>query len=136
MREAERKEKESERKEKKRKEKSGEEKKRGEKKSVSFYAKESDMRHAFYSNQPMIVLLYKEAYFNSNDVNSIVPSVASSLLQEYADVFPKEMPSGLPTIRGSNIRLTLYLELLFQTNQPIEATLRRQRSFKGKLRSC
>ena len=48
----------------------------------------------------MIVLLYKITYFNSNDLNSVVPSVATSLLQEYTDVFLEEVPSGLPPIRG------------------------------------
>ena len=48
----------------------------------------------------MILLVYKEAYFNSNDLNHIMPSVAISLLQEFDDVFPDNTPSGLPPLRG------------------------------------
>jgi hypothetical protein len=48
----------------------------------------------------MILLVYKEAYFNTNDLDHIVPSVAISLLQEFDDVFPNDTPSGLPPLRG------------------------------------
>jgi len=53
-----------------------------------------------FTNKPMILLVYKEAYFNTNDLDHIVPSVAISLLQEFDDVFPNDTPSGLPTLRG------------------------------------
>ena len=39
-------------------------------------------------------------YFNTNDLDHIVPSVAISLLQEFDDVFPDDTPSGLPPLRG------------------------------------
>ena len=41
----------------------------------------------------MILLVYKEAYFNTNDLDHIVPSVAIALLQEFDDVFPDDTPS-------------------------------------------
>jgi hypothetical protein len=70
------------------------------KKQVSFYAKASDVKSAFYANQPIFVLLYKEACFNTNKLDESLPSVDVSLLQEYEDVFPNNVPSGLPPIRG------------------------------------
>ena len=70
------------------------------KRKTSFYAKESEVKRAFYAKQPMLVLLYKEANFSSNDLNSSLPSVVCSLLQEYDDVFPEEVPNGLPPLRG------------------------------------
>ena len=48
----------------------------------------------------MILLVYKEAYFNSNDLDSCVPSVVKVLLQKFKDVFLEENRSGLPLIRG------------------------------------
>ena len=48
----------------------------------------------------MFVLLYKEAVFNINDLDSSLPSVVSSVLQEFKDVFPKDGLSGLPPFRA------------------------------------
>jgi hypothetical protein len=70
------------------------------KKQVSFYAKASDVKSAFYANQPIFVLLYKEACLNTNKLDESLFSVIVSLLQEYEDVFPNDVPSGLPPIRG------------------------------------
>ena len=64
-----------------------------------FYVKASDVKNAFYTNQPIFVLLYKDVCFNTNELDESLPSVVS-LLQEYEDVFPNDVPSGLPPIRG------------------------------------
>jgi hypothetical protein len=66
---------------------------------VSFYAKVSDVKSAFYTNQLIFILLYKEACFNTNKLDESLPSVVS-LLQEYEDVFLNDVPSGLPPVRG------------------------------------
>jgi hypothetical protein len=57
---------------------------------VSFYAKARDVNSAFCTNQPIFVLLYKETCFNTNKLDES--------LQEYEDVFPNDVPSGLPPI--------------------------------------
>jgi hypothetical protein len=41
----------------------------------------------------MILLVYKEAYFNTNDLDSAIPSVTISLMQEFENVFPKDIPN-------------------------------------------
>ena len=48
----------------------------------------------------MIVLLYKETLLNTNQLETYLPSSIISLLQEFKDVFPKEIPKGLPPIQG------------------------------------
>ena len=48
----------------------------------------------------MIILLYKEALLNTNELDLALPSSIISLLQEYEDVFPEEIPHGLPPNRG------------------------------------
>ncbi|KAK0589948.1 hypothetical protein LWI29_020487 [Acer saccharum] len=53
-----------------------------------------------FSNKPMIVLLYKEALLNTNELDPVLPSSIVTLLQEFEDVFPDEMPHGLPPIQG------------------------------------
>jgi hypothetical protein len=73
---------------------------KSERKQKNFYAKVSEIKRAMFSNQPMIVLLYKEALLNTNELDHALPSSIASLLQEYGDVFPEETPHGLPPIRG------------------------------------
>ncbi|GKV15311.1 hypothetical protein SLEP1_g26107 [Rubroshorea leprosula] len=71
-----------------------------ERKSVSVYAKESDVKATFFANQPMFVLLYKDAFVNTNKLNDSLPSVVKSISQDFKDVFPDVVPNGLPPIRG------------------------------------
>ena len=52
-----------------------------------------------FLKQPMIVLLYKEAFLNTNQLDASLPSSVVSLLQEFDDVFPEEVHNGLPPIR-------------------------------------
>ena len=44
----------------------------------------------------MFILLYKETLLNINDLDSSLPSVVSSLLQEFEDVFLGDSHSSLP----------------------------------------
>jgi hypothetical protein len=74
---------------------------------LSFYAKERELKGAYKGNRPMILLLYKEVYLSISDLDSTLPSVAISLLQEFEDVFPEEMPQGLPPIRGIEHQIDL-----------------------------
>ena len=67
---------------------------------ANFYAKEKDVRKALLLRQPILVLVYKESYLSSNDLDPSLPSSFVSLLQEFQDVFPDDIPSGLPPIRG------------------------------------
>ena len=67
---------------------------------TNFYAKASDVKKALFLNQPMIVLMYKKEFLNTNQLDASLPSSIVSLLQEYDDVFLDEVPNGLPPIRG------------------------------------
>ena len=58
------------------------------------------LRVFFYTNKSMFVFFYKDALLNINELDSTLPSVFSSLLQEFEDVFPNDGPSGLPPFRG------------------------------------
>ena len=87
------------------------------KKQPNFYAKEAQIKSAFFTNKSMILLVYKEAYFNTNDLDSVIPSVAVSLMQEFDDVFPEDILSGLPPLRGIEHQIDLMPEALI-TNRP------------------
>jgi hypothetical protein len=45
-------------------------------------------------------LLCKQALFSLDDISSSIPPAVTNLLQEYEDVFPAEVPPGLPPVRG------------------------------------
>jgi hypothetical protein len=77
------------------------------KKEPNFYAKGAQITSAFFTNKPMILLVYKETYFNTNDLDSTIPSVAVSLMQEFDDVFPEVIPNGLPPLRGIEHQIDL-----------------------------
>ena len=55
----------------------------------------------------LLLLVYKESFLNTNDNNISFPSVVGSLLQEFGDVFPEEIPPGLPPIRGIEHQIDL-----------------------------
>ena len=59
----------------------------------------SEVKRALFLKQPMIVLWYKEA-LNINTLDTSLHSAVVSLLQEYEDVFPEDVPQGSPPIRG------------------------------------
>ena len=82
--------------------------KRKTKKQESFYAKASDVKNVFYTNQLIFVLLFKEACFNTNELDESLPSVVISLLQEYEDLFPNDVPSGLSPIRGIEHQIDIF----------------------------
>ena len=74
---------------------------------MNFYAKMRDVRKAYFSNKPMIVLMYKEAYLSTNDTGPSLPSVIVDVLQDFSDVFPDELPQGLPPLRGIEHQIDL-----------------------------
>ena len=55
-------------------------------------------QRALFLNNPMIVLLYKEALLNTNQLDTFLSSSIVALLHEFEDVFPEEIPKGLPSI--------------------------------------
>ena len=64
------------------------------------FVKYSEVKRVFFSKQHIIVLLCKKACLHTNELNSYLPSVIVTLLQDFDDVFPNEVPNGLPPIRG------------------------------------
>ena len=65
---------------------------------TNFYARASEVKRALFLNKPMIVLLYKEALFNTNQLYTSLTSSIVYLLQEFEDVFLEEILKGLPLI--------------------------------------
>ena len=55
----------------------------------------------------MILLVYKKAYFNTNDLNYCIPSVYVSLLYNFKDIFLDEISSELSLIRRIKHQINL-----------------------------
>jgi hypothetical protein len=53
--------------------------------------------------------VYKEAFFNLDDLDSCAPSVVKVLLQEFKDIFLDDIPSGLLPIRGVEHQINFVL---------------------------
>ena len=70
------------------------------KKQLNLYTIEGEIKSVFYTNKPMILLVYKEVYFNVNNLDHVVPSMAISLLQDFEDVFLEDILSRLPPLKG------------------------------------
>ena len=77
--------------------------------NLNFFAKSSDLKHAYLSELPMILFMYKKTYFNSDNLNSCVSRVVKVLLQEFKEVFPEEIPNDLPPIRGIEYQIDFVL---------------------------
>ena len=52
-------------------------------------------------------LVCKQTMFSLDDVASSIPPVAAHFLQEYDDIFPAEIPPGLPPMRGIEHQVVL-----------------------------
>ncbi|XP_057993790.1 uncharacterized protein LOC131174452 [Hevea brasiliensis] len=69
-------------------------------KKMSLYVGGRELRGALRGGMPLCILMYRENYLNVSDLDPNLPSSVVSILQEYQDVFPDEIPSDLPPIRG------------------------------------
>jgi hypothetical protein len=74
---------------------------------------------------PIILLIYKDTYFNTNDLYQCLCNVCFSLLQDFKNIFPDEIPNRLPHIKGIKGQIDLVLGTLYLIVKPIEVILRR-----------
>src|SRR5690606_20668101 len=65
----------------------------------NLYINRSEVSKLINSDSIILMFVYKESLVSA-DLSQELPSGMSKLLQEYSDVFPEEMPHGLPPIRG------------------------------------
>ena len=78
------------------------------KKSLVLFATKREMREVYENPSTIMhyVLSCKDEAPKTNTSHSL-PLVLSSLLQEFQDVFPDELPPGLPPLRGIEHRIDL-----------------------------
>jgi hypothetical protein len=57
--------------------------------------------------------MYKDIYFNTNDLYQCFYNVCISLLQDFKDIFPDENPNMLPYFKGIKCQIDLVLGALY-----------------------
>ncbi|XP_071914061.1 uncharacterized protein [Coffea arabica] len=98
--------------------------------------KAKKVRKLMRDEQPLLMLVSKEVDLNMHELDTDIPLEVKSLLQEYADVFPEDVPSGLPPLRGIEHQIDFIPGASLPIAQLTRATRRRLRSCKGKWTSC
>ena len=76
----------------------------------NLFVREKEVRKMLLASQPMFLLLCKESShgdLTNPFASHALPSGVNSLLQEFGDVFPTEVPHGLPPIRGIEHQIDL-----------------------------
>src|SRR3954470_22380970 len=76
-------------------------------KSPCMLANKIDIAELDVNNTQCYAIICKEVLFSFEDMPPSLPPPIANLLQEYEDVFPAEMPPGLPPIRGIEHQIDL-----------------------------
>jgi hypothetical protein len=77
------------------------------KEGLVMMARKGDLKEFSEPNAMFFVLLYKDTLLSTNNLPSTLPSVVFYVLQDLEDVFPDEVPPGLPPMRGIEHQIDL-----------------------------
>jgi hypothetical protein len=67
----------------------------------------SDLLETHATDACCYALVCKDAFFSIDDIASTLPASVTNLLQQFRDVFPSELPLGLPSIHGIEHQIDL-----------------------------
>jgi hypothetical protein len=67
----------------------------------------SEVNELLASNSISYASICKYALISLHDMQQSLPPILANILQEYADVFPSEVPVGLPPLRGIEHQIDL-----------------------------
>jgi hypothetical protein len=78
-------------------------------KSCAMLATKSDLAASTNVDVSFHALVCRQVLFSLEDITTLLPRVITNLLQEFKDVFPAEIPLGLPSLRGIEDQIDLIL---------------------------
>jgi hypothetical protein len=78
-------------------------------KGTCLFATKSDINKLIATTSVAYALVCKDALISIHDMQHSLPPAVANILQEYSDVFPSEIPAGLPPIRGIEHQIDLIL---------------------------
>jgi hypothetical protein len=67
----------------------------------------SEVNELLASNSVSYALICKDALISLHDLQQLLPPIVADILQEYADVFPSEIPRGAATTLGIEHQINL-----------------------------
>jgi hypothetical protein len=76
-------------------------------KQPSFLAMKMDLAEIADVPDACYALVCKHALFSLDDASVVLPPAVANLLQEYMDVFPSELPPGIPPLRAIEDKIDL-----------------------------
>ena len=76
-------------------------------KGTCLLATKSDVNELLSAPSVAYALVCKDALISIHDMQHSLPPAIANILQEYSDVFPSEIPAGLPPIRGIEHQIDL-----------------------------
>ena len=86
------------------------------------------------ANKPLYLLYYKNNILIANSSNiPVVPARVEFLMQEYKNVFSKEIPNGLPPLRGIEHHIDLIPGASLPNQLAYRSNHKKLKKFKGKL---
>jgi hypothetical protein len=76
-------------------------------KGTCLLATKSDINVLIATTYVAYALVCKDTWISIHDMQHSLPPAVTNILQEYSDVFPSEIPAGLPLIRGIKHQIDL-----------------------------
>ena len=70
------------------------------KSKITLFTGYRDVKRVLQDHGTLILLIYSKSYFANDDLSSNLPVEIVQLLNRFQDVFPEELPQGLPPSRG------------------------------------
>ncbi|XP_066374784.1 uncharacterized protein [Miscanthus floridulus] len=92
-------------------------------KGSCYFATKSDLDEIDTCNTICYALVCKETLFSLEDTPISLPPAVTNLLQEYVDVFPKEVPPGLSPIQGIEHQIDLIPRASLPNRAPYRTNL-------------
>ncbi|XP_059315836.1 uncharacterized protein LOC132066558 [Lycium ferocissimum] len=90
---------------------------------VSLLTNCGEIREELGERQPVTLLMHRDYVLHSNELTPSFPSSISSLLHEFDDVFPTELPKGLPPLRGIEHQIDFVLGFQLPNKSAYRANL-------------
>jgi hypothetical protein len=105
------------------------------KEGLVMMARKGDLKELSEPNAMFFVLLCKDNFLSTNDLPSTLPSVVFDVLQEYEDVFPEEVPPGLPPKRGIEHQIDLVPGASLPNRAPYRTNPEKPKKFSAKYKN-